>query len=282
MRPESVDMGAIIAHRACPAGRRRSVWETPAMTFVEDSVDHGLLVRELDVAVGERPVTGVLWQREDPVPGSPLVCLGHGASGDRHQQPIPWLARRLVGDHGFAALSIDGPVHGRRQQGPGGREAFWPEWRREGTAADMVADWHAALAFVREQPGIADGPLGYWGLSMGTIYGAPLVAAGGFEAAVLGLMGVAGPDHYQPLVRSAAAAIACPVLFVVQLEDELFTREQCLELFDAIGTDDKRLHANPGLHPEVPMEELHACLAFLVDRLTGVVPERAAAFHVAE
>ena len=72
------------------------------------------------------------------------------------------------------------------------------------------------------------------------------------------------------------------MLFIVQLEDELFTREQCLALFDGLGTVDKRLHANPGLHPEVPMEELHACLAFLVDRLTGVVPERAAAFHVAE
>lgn len=78
----------------------------------------------------------------------------------------------------------------------------------------------------------------------------------------------------------AAAAIACPVLFLVQLEDELFSRQDCLALFDALASTDKRLHANPGLHPDVPMEELHASVEFLVRAVTGPGGERRPAFVV--
>ena len=106
---------------------------------------------------------------------------------------------------------------------------------------------------------------------MGTIFGAPLVAAESrIRVAVLGLMGITGPtERYRQQICDAAAKIACPVLFVMQLEDELFTREQYLELFDRIVSDDKRIHANPGLHPEVPVEELDYSAEFLTRYLAG-------------
>ncbi|MFN0028589.1 MAG: hypothetical protein ACKV2O_15625, partial [Acidimicrobiales bacterium] len=252
----------------------------PDQGFLEEELDGAVLRREfvIEPVAGStgRVVSGVLWQPADQPVGAPLVCCGHGASGDRHQAPIPWLARRLAGQHGCSVLSIDGPVHGRRLVPPGGREAFWPEWQREGSVEDMLADWKVALDFAQSRPEVGAGPVGYWGLSMGTIFGAPLVGAESrISAAVLGLMGVVGPSHYVPRVKAAAAAITCPVLFVVQLEDELFTRQQCLELFDAIASDDKRLHANPGLHPEVPIEELHHSIEFLTTRLHGTVTDRA-------
>ena len=251
------------------------------MTFVSETERDGLRLREFTLEREGRQVTGVLWQSGDVAPGSPLVCFGHGASGDRHQQPIPWLAKRLVGDHGFQVLSIDGPVHGRRKVGDGARGAFWPEWRREGTVEDMTADWTQALDFVQSQPDVGAGPLGYWGLSMGTIYGAPFVAGEQrVVVAVLGLMGITGPDHYRPTIADAASKIDIPVLFVMQLEDELFSREECLALFDALATDDKRIHANPGLHPAVPVEELHASIEFLVAGLTGGAADREAAFSI--
>ena len=253
------------------------------MAFISELRDERTVRRELDLSVSGRTVPGVLWSPLEPTPGAPLVLLGHGASGDRYQQPLPWLASRLVGQHGWFALSIDGPVHGRRFVAPGGREAFWPEWKREGTVEDMTADWRAALDFAQAQPDVGTGPVGYWGLSMGTIYGAPLVAAEPrIQAAVLGLMGITGPDHYQPRITAAAAAITCPVLFLFQLEDELFTRDQYLALFDALATTDKRMHANPGLHPEVPVEELHHSIQFLVDHLQGQPPERNPAFVVSQ
>lgn len=251
-------------------------------TFLDDEVRSGVRFREFTIeAEGRRPVTGVLSQNPTSEPGAPLVCFGHGASGDRFQQPIPWLVQRLVGDRGFVGLSIDGPVHGRRQVGEGGRDAFWPEWRRESTVEDMLADWKAALDFAQVDPSVGTGPVGYWGLSMGTIYGAPLVAADDrIVVAVLGLMGITGPDHYRPTIADAAANVDVPVLFIMQLEDELFSREEYLALFDALATTDKRLHANAGLHPAVPVEELHNSVDFLVAGLTDGRADRSAAFSV--
>ena len=239
--------------------------------------------REFLIQGGPRPVSGVLWQPRQPVPEAPLVCCGHGASGDRHQAPIPWLARRLAGQHGCSVLSIDGPVHGRRHVPPGGRESFWPEWQREATVEDMIADWQVALDFAQAQPDVGHGRVGYWGLSMGTIYGAPFVAAEPrVSVAVLGLMGVTGPPHYLARIAADAAAITCPVLFLMQLEDELFSREQCLALFDALTSTDKRLHANPGLHPQVPVEELGHSLEFLVRHLHGGGTDHSATFVVSQ
>jgi hypothetical protein len=57
--------------------------------------------------------------------------------------------------------------------------------------------------------------------------------------------------------RRTPDAIACLALFLIQLHDELFTQEQSLGLFDRLASTDKRLHANAGLHPEVPVEDLN-------------------------
>ena len=77
-------------------------------------------------------------------------------------------------------------------------------------------------------------------------------------------MGITGPSHYRPTIERAADQIDIPVLFIMQLEDELFSRAECLALFDEIASKDKRLHANPGLHPDVPVEELDASARFLL------------------
>lgn len=256
------------------------------MTFAwEDSFfSGGAHCREFSIPGPDRPVTGVLWSGPKSAPGGPLVCFGHGASGDRHQRPIPGIAKRLAGEDGFFCLSLDGPVHGRRQIGPGGRESFWPEWRREGTVEDMTRDWKLALDAVTGLDEVGEGPVGYWGLSMGTIYGAPFVAAEPrVKAAVLGLMGlVAEPAHYAPTIARAAAGIACPVFFMWQLEDELFTRDECLALFDAIAAEDKQLHANAGLHPNVPVETIEHAVAFLRDALAQGRPAREIMFNMSE
>ncbi len=253
--------------------------------WFERDVEAGVVRREFQLRRGDRPVPGVLWQPERGGVDAPMVLFGHGASGDRHQMPIPRLARTLVAGAGFNALAIDGPVHGRRRMGDGARGAFAVEWRREGCVEDMVADWRTALDAMQALAAVGHGRIGYWGLSMGTIFGAPLVAAEPrIEVAVLGLMGVTGPtERFRQQIRSAALAIRCPVFFVMQLEDELFTREQYLELFDAFASTDKRLHANPGLHPQVPVEELDFSVEFLRGRLSGErrdASERRFAFDV--
>ena len=112
---------------------------------------------------------------------------------------------------------------------------------------------------------MGDGPLGYWGLSMGTLFGVPFVAAEPrVQVAVLGLMGLAGRRYGE-----TASNVTCPVLFLQQLDDELIAPADCLALFLAIGSKDKRLHANPGLHSAVPVEEIEHSEAMLAKHLIG-------------
>ena len=101
---------------------------------------------------------------------------------------------------------------------------------------------------------------------MGTLFGLPLVAAEPrIDAAVLGLMGTAFATSNR--LRTDAANVQCPVLFLQQWDDELVARESASELFDALATNDKRLHASPGLHSAIPREEFLNTQSFLANRL---------------
>ena len=213
----------------------------------------------------DRPVTGAFWRGEA---GAPLMLFGHGASGDRYQAPICHLAGRL-NSLGVHCLSIDGPVHGLRQVGPGGREAFGGETQRPTFIDDMVADWRVAIGAVDDE--VAHDRLGYFGLSMGSIFGIPLVAAlGDVDVAVLGLLGTTKAGRpFGERILADAAKISCRLAFLMQLEDELFPRDGYLAVFDAFASGDKRLHANPGLHPEVPGEEIDYAFEFLRAGLAG-------------
>lgn len=233
----------------------------------------------LAAGVEQRPITGALWLPDGHAPGAPLMLFGHGASGDRYQMPIPHLARRFV-EVGVACLALDGPVHGLRQVGPGGREAFAEEMKRPAFLDDMVGDWLLAMEVLTDVAGIGGGRMGYFGLSMGSIFGVPVVAArDDVDVACLGLLGTSGvairsESRLANRLQEDAAKIDQPVLFLMQLEDELFDRLGYLDLFDRLASDDKRLHANPGLHPEVPAEEVDAAFDFLNRRLQGEVLRR--------
>lgn len=108
------------------------------------------------------------------------------------------------------------------------------------------------------------GPVGYWGVSLGTMIGVPLAAAEPrISAAVFGLAG--GHDA----LTEAAARVAIPVEFLPQWDDELVPRAYGLALFDAFASADKTLHANPGRHAEVPEFELDGSQRFLARHLSG-------------
>lgn len=227
--------------------------------------------RGFQVEVDGRTVPGILWLPVSGMGPRPLVLLGHGATRHKRIDYLLALGRRLAGDYGFAVAAIDGPGHGDRRA-PGHDDdialftAFLAEWSREGTTDDMVADWQAAIEALRQLDDVGDAPVGYWGLSMGTIYGIPLVAAEPrIQVAVFGLMGLVGPTR--ELMAADAASIGCPVLFIQQWDDSLIPRPEALELFDTIGSVDKRLHAHPGDHAAVPVEEIVFSARFLARHL---------------
>jgi dienelactone hydrolase len=231
----------------------------------------GVVERGFRVDAGGRQVPGILWLPDAGDGPRPLVLIGHGATADKRADYVLALARRLARAHGFAAAAIDGPGHGDRRPPDRNDEIqvfsdFLAEWSREGSTDDVVADWTATLAALRALPAVGDGPLGYWGLSMGTIYGLPFVASEPrVQVAVFGLMGLVGPTRER--METDARRLTCPVLFLQQWDDSLIPREHIAELFDALGSVDKRLHASPGDHAAVPMEEFEFSAAFLARHL---------------
>ncbi|MBV1879521.1 MAG: hypothetical protein KUG79_17905 [Pseudomonadales bacterium] len=226
-----------------------------------------------------RKITGALWLPEpgkaDSTAEPTLVCFGHGASGDRFQTPICSLAYRFTVEAGLPVLSLDGPVHGLRQKGEGGRAALYPELQRQDSVRDMIEDWHVAVACVQARKEVGQGKLAYFGLSMGSIYGIPFLGTRtDVIVAAIGLLGAAENFPHSAAVIAAAKKISCPLVFFMQLEDELFEREHCLHLFDQLASVDKRLHANPGLHPEIPDEEIDYAFQFMRGHIAGTIKRR--------
>ncbi len=104
---------------------------------------------------------------------------------------------------------------------------------------------------------------------MGTLYGVPFLAsAARVRAAVLGLWGLAGtaPETWEKLA-AYSPSVGCPLLYLAQMEDQLFPPDGVLDLFGKLGSTDKRLHLNVGTHGEVPSEEYEGSNRFLAERL---------------
>lgn len=257
------------------------------MQITDETTQMGVTERSFTMERSEEPVPGILWTPEGATGTRPLVAFGHGGTQDKRAPNILAMARRLVRHHGYAAVAIDLPFHGDRQpaevQDLPQRERLRQLLRwmfgkgHHETIQQGLGDWAAALDAVRALDGVGEGPLGYWGLSMGTHFGVPLVASDPrIEVAVLGLFGwnqQSGLDGYDDLARQ----IGVPVLFLVQWDDELVRRDDAFQLFDLLGPSDKRLHANPGPHVAVPLAERDAAEELFVRHLGRSTTEAAAA-----
>ena len=234
---------------------------------------HGSVVEEeLTFSRGDRTIPGRWWQPEGAVTG-PLVLIGHGGSGSSSEDYVVALARRMVREHGCLCVAIDGPVHGRRRGDRSSESAlvmldFSQAWSSDDLMTDeMIADWRSVVDEL-EVMGFAERGIGYWGLSMGTILGLPMIAADRrISACVLGLAGVIGPTAAR--LEADAKNVTVPTLFLGQWDDELFGREPVLALFDVLGAEDKALHVTPGRHSAVTAETFTMTIAFLIDRLQG-------------
>lgn len=208
----------------------------------------------------------------------PLVLLGHGGSGHKRNERMTMLGERFANEHGWVAIAIDGPVHGARGPVQNATDPAYREmWQREDPVADMIADWQAVLDAALDgtlstaiDAALAVDParIGYWGLSMGTMFGLPFVAREPrIRAAVLGKAGMTGTsvarsgiDRYFPIY---ASDVTVPVLFTIQWDDERFERAGQLDLYDRLGSVDKRLHAYPGEHVDNGPDAIDTQIAFL-------------------
>jgi dienelactone hydrolase len=223
-------------------------------------------------------VPGVLWLPSPTGRARGLVLIGHGGSGHKRHERIVGLGRWFASQAGLAAAAIDGPYHGARVGSPLSNNDYQSRIVADGidiVLDRMAADWRATLAYLGN---VADtSNVGYIGLSMGTRFGVPFAAGLGSElrCAVFGKFGLRESSALNPGLatpeRTArdAARITAPVLFHLQWHDEIFPRDGQLELFDTLGSADKRLLGYSGAHAETRPEAITAWRDFIVDRLTG-------------
>lgn len=214
-------------------------------------------------------VPAVYWQPASaPARGVVLAC--HGGSGHKQSNAVLMIAQACL-PLGLTVLAVDGPVHGeRRTDGnldPGvARQSFREAWRSGLGRTSMGEDMRAALDALLRLSGYSGLPVGYVGVSMGTAYGMPMLAAEErIRAAAIGLWSsaYAASDH----LAGFAQQVRCATWFTVQWNDEFFDREGTLALFDAVGSEDKRLVAYPGPHRELEGERLADAVAFVSGRL---------------
>jgi dienelactone hydrolase len=252
-----------------------------ALRWIGEPISEGgVMERRFDLMRETGVVPGILWapaQQDRPVP---LVLLGHGGSGHKRADRQLLLGRRFAGVAQMAAAAIDGPLHGDRVPAPLDRRQYQERMAAMGVdkvTDGMVDDWRATLATLSQLDTIDANRVAYMGFSMGTRFGLPYVAAAGnrLRCAVLGKYGMRQTSTMPTAVSMAqrfkqdAPAIQVPVLFHVQWDDELFPRDGQFELFDLIGTQDKRLIAFPGLHGAAAPAAIDAWCAFVAHHLAG-------------
>ena len=253
------------------------------MRFMSEATANGVSERSFTVD----DVHGVLWSPAAGADGRPLVLLGHGGGQHKKAPGLVARAHRYVTACGFVVASIDAPGHGDRPKSERDKrfsagirdriaagEQVGPEIARYNAelAARTVPDWQATLDALQELDWVgAGGPVGYWGLSLGSAIGIPLAAAEPrITAAVFGLASHKG-------LAEAAGQVTVPVEFLLQWDDELVPRDSGLALFDAFGSAEKTLHANPGRHVGVPAFELDSSARFFARHLGDGSPHAAAA-----
>lgn len=250
------------------------------MKIISEAREMGVVERRFDLEVDGDTVPGIQWLPENPRETIPHILIGHGGTQHKRVDNVLSMGRKVVRELGYGVVALDAPGHGDRAT-PEQREAATARIRQRlargrddsgdrpplddrqmkalGEAAPkMVREWQALLDALQENPSWADGPFGYWGVSMGCLFGVPLLGAEPrISAAVLGLAGAR--SRFQ---LDQAAEVTQPLLFLFQAEDELMTIESGIDLFQAFGSTDKTLHMNPGGHVEIPLHERKAARDF--------------------
>ena len=221
-------------------------------------------------------IPGVLWTPGGADGTRPLIVMGHGGGQHKKAPSIADRARRFVAECGFAVMAVDAPSHGDRPAHEEFTRIATEYEDRLGAGAGLapliasfqalvvrqiVPEWQAVLDVVQKLSNVGTGPVGYWAVSLGCVIGVPFVAAESrVRAAVLGLGGA-------EVSAETAARVTVPVEFLVQWDDERVPRTQSLELFDALASAEKTLHANPGKHGEIPTFETDSTLRFFARHL---------------
>ena len=229
----------------------------------EQRFDDGVLERAF--TLGDIP--GFLWTPASaPAPApAPLILLGSpGGLGLSKMYPRLAARARHSAAVGFASATIELPGSGDRPRLAGAEQAR-ADLRRAMQAGEPVGgdvvdrlvlplvdtavpEWQAALDALLALPEIG-GSVGFSGglISVGIRLA---VVEPRISAAVL-FAGSLVPR----VMFEEARQVTIPVHVLLQWDDEGNDRQLALDLFDALGSKEKTLHANMGGHTGVPQFE---------------------------
>jgi pimeloyl-ACP methyl ester carboxylesterase len=238
------------------------------LLFTAESTANGVVERDFTLD----GIPGVLWSPESGAERAPLVLQAHGGGNHRKHPAMSGRAGLLVRGCGYHVAVLDAPGHGDRPRTEhderevaalfAARAAGEPEGpivvRYNDHLAELaVPEYRALLDALQELPEIGtDGPVGFWGINMGTAIGIPFVAdEPRIKAAVFG-------QHWPDSLAAHAARITVPIEFDLQWDDEHISREEGLALFDAFASAEKSLHVNSGKHKELPRFEAESAVRF--------------------
>ena len=231
------------------------------MRFTTTTTSNDVIERTFTV----NDVPGVLWSPASDAGRSPLMLMGHPGGLGKRAQGLVARAMYYVSTLGFHVGAIDAPGHGDRTRSA--EDARWVDQMQRARAAGgplgsivsefnasvaerAVPEWMATLDELQTLPEIADGPVGYSGMTLATEIGFRLLAADArIGAAVLG-----GAFASEALL-GLAVQVTVPVQYLLSWDDPEIDRESTFALFGALGSTQKTLHANPGPHSNVPWFE---------------------------
>ena len=221
--------------------------------------------RHLDNDVLERRFThgdipGMLWTPRSALAPTPLILLGH-PGGLEYMYPRLVARARAAAIQGWASATIELPGSGDRPRLAAVEQAR-VELRRAVAAGGPVEDdiidrlvlplveaaapeWQAALDGLMALPEIG-GPVGHAGgiISVG-------IRLARIEPRMVAAILFAGSFVPRSLFEEARQ-VTIPLLMLLQWDDQGNDRQMALDLFDALGSTEKTLHANMGGHTGVP------------------------------
>ncbi|GEE01940.1 hypothetical protein nbrc107696_23860 [Gordonia spumicola] len=230
--------------------------------FTSESRVGGLVER--DFVLGDVP--GILWTPERATGPTPLILLGHPGGLDRMR---PRLRGRAA--TGFACATLELPGSGARPRMPGVDEAR-ADVRATVALGGVVGrdiierlvtplvdvavpEWQAVVDALLDLPEI-DGPVGFSG---GVTAIAVRLAAIDPRIAAAALFA----GSFLPTTTfDDARDLRIPIHVMLQWDDEGNDRQAALDLFEAIASPEKTLHANMGGHTGIPAYEGEAVKRF--------------------
>jgi hypothetical protein len=231
----------------------------------EQRLDDGVLERRF--TLGDAP--GILWTAASAP--APLILVGHPGGLQRMYPRVAGRARYYVAEHGFAAATLELPGSGDRPRSPAAEQARADLHRamEAGEPVDEIVDalvlplveaavpeWQAVMDVLLALPEINDGPVGCEGgliaIGIRLALVEPRIAAANLFAG----------SFVPASMVEEARQVTIPLQVLLQWDDEGNDRRAALDLFDALGSREKTLHANLGGHTGVPAFEIEAGARF--------------------